>query len=821
MKIRSIAAACLMSVMAPIAAHAALPAAEKLAAPGLTEPVQILKDKWGISHIYAKNENDLFFAQGYNAARDRLFQFELFRRRANGSLAEVLGPKEFTRDLGARQFLFRGDMDKELATYHPHGRAIIESFVKGVNAYIDQAMKNPAKLPVEFAMLGIKPQHWTVDTAISRINSVSLGKPNSQMSMALSVRAIGAEKVKDLQYFQPSNPDMTMDPIIDTSLLNKGILASYDAWISSVKVTPDEVQPAYRGNAKASEEVARHLTQLALADEAALPESGMGTTDPHEDRGSNNWLVSGKLTMSGFPIVAGDPHRAQESPNLRYWVHLNAPGWNVIGAGEAQQPGISIGHNDYGAWELTAFGTVDEDIYVYRTNPANPNQYKYKGNWEDMKIVNETIAVKGEAPRKVTLKFTRHGPVISEDAAHHAAYGIHASYLEPGGAPYMSSLRMDQAKTWDEYRDAISYTYYPAENYIWGDKAGHIGYTASGHAPLRANSSALLPVPGDGRYDWDGYLPMKDLPHILDPQKGFYATSNDYQVPTGDLATSWPDMRAMHYDWTDPFRAQVEDEVLSSGKRFSVADMVALQNNNSSIPARMLVPLLRDISIGNRGSAEAAKRLLHWDFVLDKDSVEAGIYEMFQRHLAENFKATVVPQGARASLTVPMARLIQMVNAPDGSFGADPLAGRNAMLVKSLDQAVDDLTKQFGADQAKWNLGAYHFARILHPLGGAVNAEWEDKLDIGHIPRGGDAYTVTATGSTDNQAGGGSFKNVFDTENWDNSVGLDNPGQSGDPADKHYKDLYPLWATGRYFPVFFSRPKVESVAESNLTLSPN
>jgi penicillin amidase len=314
---------------------------------------------------------------------------------------------------------------------------------------------------------------------------------------------------------------------------------------------------------------------------------------------------------------------------------------------------------------------------------------------------------------------------------------------------------------------------------------------------------------------------MKDLPHILDPQKGFYATSNDYQVPTGDLATSWPDMRAMHYDWTDPFRAQVEDEVLSSGKRFSVADMVALQNNNSSIPARMLVPLLRDISIGNRGSAEAAKRLLHWDFVLDKDSVEAGIYEMFQRHLAENFKATVVPQGARASLTVPMARLIQMVNAPDGSFGADPLAGRNAMLVKSLDQAVDDLTKQFGADQAKWNLGAYHFARILHPLGGAVNAEWEDKLDIGHIPRGGDAYTVTATGSTDNQAGGGSFKNVFDTENWDNSVGLDNPGQSGDPADKHYKDLYPLWATGRYFPVFFSRPKVESVAESNLTLSPN
>ena len=819
--LKSIVAACLTSLVMPLAAHAALPAEEKLLAPGLTQPVQILKDHWGISHIYAKNENDLFFAQGYNAARDRLFQFELFRRRAEGSLAEVLGPKEVTRDIGARQFLFRGDMNKELAVYHLHGRAIIESFVKGVNAYIDQALKNPAKLPQEFVMLGIKPQHWTVATAISRINSVSLGKPNSQMSLALAVRDIGAEKVNDLQYFQPANPDLKLDPAINSSLLNKNIMATYTAWISSVKITPDEVLPQYRGNAKSAQEIGRRLTQLAAADEGPMPESGMGTTDPHEDRGSNNWLVSGKLTMSGYPIVVGDPHRAQESPNLRYWVHLNAPGWNVIGAGEAQQPGVSIGHNDYGAWELTAFGTMDEDLYVYETNPANPNQYKYKGAWEDMKLVNETINVKGEAPRKVTIKFTRHGPIINEDAARHVAYGIHTSYLEPGGAPYMSSLRMDQAKTWEEYRDAISYTYYPAENYIWGDREGHIGYTASGKAPLRENSSALLPVPGDGRYDWVGYLPMNDLPHIEDPTKGFYATSNDYQVPTGDMKTSWPDLRAIHYDWTDPYRAQVENETLSSGKRFSVADMVALQNNDLSIPARSMVPLLRDITISNPASGEAAKRLLHWNYVLDKDSVEAGIYEMFQRHLVENFRNTVVPAAARPNLRVPMIRMVQMMNAPDGAFGSDPLAGRNAMLVKSLDQAVEELSKKLGPDQSKWNLGAYHYARILHPMGSAVKPELEEKLDIGHLPRGGDAYTVTATGADDNQAGGGSFKNVFDTENWDNSVGVDNPGQSGDPDDRHYKDLYPLWATGRYFPVFFGRPKIESVAESNFMLSPN
>jgi penicillin amidase len=286
------------------------------------------------------------------------------------------------------------------------------------------------------------------------------------------------------------------------------------------------------------------------------------------------------------------------------------------------------------------------------------------------------------------------------------------------------------------------------------------------------------------------------------------------------METSWPNPDALHYSWTDSFRAQVENEALASGKKFSVADMMQLQNSNYSIPARRMVPLLRDIPISNPASNAAAQRLLHWDFVLDKDSVEAGIYEMFQRHLIENMRATMVPAAARGSIQVPMTRVVDLVTAPDGSFGSDPLAGRDAVLVKSLDQAVEDLTKRFGADMSKWNLGAYHYARILHPMGSAVTTELEDKFDVGRIPRGGDAYTVTATGGGDNQTAGGSFKNVFDTENWDNSVGMDNPGQSGDPNDPHYRDLYPLWATGRYFPVFFSRAKIESVAESDFMLTP-
>jgi penicillin amidase len=518
--------------------------------------------------------------------------------------------------------------------------------------------------------------------------------------------------------------------------------------------------------------------------------------------------------------VVGDPHRAQDTPNLRYWVHLVAPGWDVIGAGQATQPGVSIGHNEYGAWELTAFGTNDEDLVVYDTNPANPNQYKYKGNWEDMKVINDTIAVKGEGPRKVSIKFTRHGPVVSEDTAHHKAYAVHASYLEAGGAPYVASLRMDQAKSAAEYMDAASYMYYPAENYIWGDRENHILYTATGKTPLRPNSSGLMPVPGDGRYEWAGYLPMKDLPHVLDPDKGFYATSNDYQVPTGKFETSWPDKRAIHYTWADPFRAQVETEFLSSGRRFTVADMEQLQTSDFSIPARSLVPLLRDVSISNPATNAAAQRLLHWNYVLDKNSVEAGIYEMFQSHLVQNVRETIVPQAARGSLNVPMTRLVALVNAPDGSFGANPTAGRDAVLLKSLDQAVADLTQKFGPDMEKWNLGSYHYATIMHPMGAAVTPELAAKMNVGNMPRGGDSYTVTATGGPGNQTGGGSFKNIFDTENWDNSVGEDNPGQSGDIRDPHYGDLYEYWARGKYFPVFFSRAKIESVAEKDIQLTP-
>jgi penicillin amidase len=784
-------------------AYAATPQTLQLA--GLSQPVEILRDRWGVSHIYAKNEADLFFAQGYSVARDRLFQLELWRRQATGTVAEILGKRELKRDLGNRLFQFRGDLTQELNWYHPHGAVIVESFVNGINAYVAETQRNPDLLTPEFNMLGIKPGKWTPAVVITRFNGL-LGNITQELNFALAVRTIGAERVKDLTYFQPANPKIELDPAIDASLLSKDILDLYQAYREPLRFTPDELVAGYRNDARA----------LAQLDHGVESPSTLDLSARQQDIGSNNWVVGGKLTSSGFPLLANDPHRAQGVPSLRYWVHLVAPGWDVIGGGEPALPGVSIGHNERGAWGLTIFGTDSEDLYVYDTNPADSSKYKYGTGWEPMTGIKETIPVKGEAPVTVDLKYTRHGPVVFEDKAHHKAYAVRAAWREIGGAPYLASLRIDQSRTWEEFLDACSYSRIPAENMVWADVDGNIGYQAVGIAPMRANWSGLVPVPGDGRYEWDGYLPIKALPHVLNPDKGFWNTSNNYLIPAG-----WPYKEALHYTWADPFRAASVAQFLGSGRLFTVSDMIQLQNNDMSIPARTLVPMLRDLTINNEVSKQAQTRLLHWNFVLDKDSSPAGIFEMWQRRLLANIRQLMVPKEAQSFIGMPeLTKVIGWLDAPDGRFGNDPVAGRDELLKRSLDEAVAELAKRFGTDMDKWTLGAFHHALIPHPISAALKPDLRAKFNVGELPRGGDSYTVTATGGTDNQTSGGSFKIILDTEDWDRSVGLNNPGQSGDVNSPHYRDLYQLWARGKYFPIFYSRAKIESVAEQVLELKP-
>jgi len=772
---------------------------ESLSITGLEEPVEIVRDSWGINHIYAENEHDLFFAQGYAAAKDRLFQFEIWRRQATGTVAEILGERELKRDIGTRLFKFRGDLTTELNHYHDNGANIITAYTDGVNAYIEEAMQHPENLPIEFKMLDIIPQKWTPEVVISRHQGL-LGNIGAELEIGMAVSKLGVETVKDLYWFHPKEPKLEIDPAIDASLLQEEILDVYNAFRRPVRFVKEDVVPNYR----------RSQTTAALL-------AGKETKVDSLSIGSNNWVVSGALTMDGHTIMANDPHRTIAVPSLRYMAHLVAPGWNVIGGGEPEIPGISIGHNEYGAWGLTVFRTDGEDLYVYDLNPENLNEYRYQGTWEAMEVIKETIPVKDQEPQEVSLKYTRHGPVTFIDSVHHKAYAMRCAWLEPGGSPYLASLRMDQAKTWEEFREACNYSHIPGENMIWADKEGTIGWQAVGIAPIRKNFSGLVPVPGDGRYEWEGYLPIVEKPHDINPETGFIATANQNVTP--ETYDRWD---AIGYSWSDPYRGQRVEEVLGSGNKFTMEEMMALQVDYVSLPARILVPMLATISLQGK-AAEARDLLLSWDYQLLSNSIEAGIYVAFERELETETEEIFIPQDAREIVSgLQMKRILDWVQNPKQKFGKNAVAARDELLTAAFKKGIETLETTLGEEIEGWQYGQakYKHTYMIHSLSGVVSKKWADSLNLGPLPRGGNGFTPGSTGNNNRQSSGASFRMIVSTGDWDTAVGTNGPGQSGDPSSPFYNNLFEPWAKDQYFPVYYSREKIDSVAVETLKYLP-
>lgn len=800
-----------------------LPAQEVVSLPGLEDRVEILRDRWGIAHIYAETEHDLFFAQGWNAARDRLFQLELWRRQATGTVAEILGERELQRDVGTRLFRFRGDLEAELRHYHPQGMEIVEAFVEGINAYVAMTREDPALLSVEFRMLGIEPGFWTPEVVISRHQGL-LSNIRDELRYGRAVALAGSEVVKEIADFQPPNPIMELDPSIDSRhLLEHDILALYEAFRTGIRFQPQDLLPEFRSG---MEESGAAVEGDGKRKDDPPPFGSRRSWGPPEghaggqtrDLGSNNWVVASSRSASGQPLMANDPHRTQAVPSLRYWAHLVGPGWNVIGGGEPTLPGISIGHNEYGTWGLTVFATDTEDLYVYELNPSDPDLYHYGGEWERVRVIWDTIPVRGREPEVVAHRYTRHGPVVYRDESAGVAYAVRAAWMEVGGAPYLASLRMNQAATWEEFREACAYSHIPGENMVWADAEGTIGWQAVGIAPIRREWSGLVPVPGDGRYEWDGFLPILEKPHLANPPEGYFATANNYLIPPGYL---FPD--AVGFQWTHPYRWLRAVEVLGSGRRFDVGDMAALQTDELSIPARTLVPLLSGVEGAGHPAEGLRLMLLEWDFVLDRDSPEAGIYVAWERELSSRMRDLMVPEVLRDHLgSLSMRKMLDWLLSPTEAFGADPVSGRNELLLAALEGTRRDLTDRFGPDPESWVYGQEGYKHILlrHPFSGAVGREWRERFEVGPAPRGGNSYTLNQTGGNDNQSTGASFRIIVDTGDWDRTLGMNNPGQGGHPDHPHYADLFGLWAQDGFHPVFFSRERVESVTGERLLLEP-
>ncbi len=771
---------------------------------GLLSSVEVIRDQWGINHIYAENQHDLFLAQGYCAAKDRLFQFEVWRRQATGTVAEILGEREVKRDHGTRLFKFRGDMKTEMDYYHQDGEEIITAYVDGVNAYIDEVMQNPDSLPLEFRLLGIQPQKWTPEVVISRHQGL-LGNIGQELSLGRAVAKAGVEKVKELSWFHPKDPLLDLDPAINGDLLFDDILGLYNAYRRGVQFESSDIIIASK-NKKNNQQLAELLNQNYYVENEAIDWTSIG---------SNNWVVNGNLTESGNTVMANDPHRRIAAPSLRYMAHLVAPGWNVIGGGEPEIPGISIGHNEYGAWGLTVFRTDGEDLYVYDLNPDNLNQYKYQDSWEDMNVIQEIIKVKDSDDVELSLRYTRHGPVTFIDSANYKAYAVRCAWMEPGGSPYLASLRMDQAQTWEEFREACNYSHIPGENMVWADKEGNIGWQAVGIAPIRRNFSGMVPVPGDGRYEWDNYLEIKEKPNVTNPEAGFFSTANQNVTPE-----SYQHWDAVGFSWSDPFRGDRVNEVLASGEKLTMQDMKALQTDYLSIPARVLVPLLDAITFDTGKSSQAKEKLMNWDYILNKNSVEAGIYIAWESQIRRNAIDQFLPEELRGLIFLQFTKVINWITQPGSKFGSD--SDRNNFLKESFDQAVGSLVEKFGDNMDNWQYGQenYKHVYIRHALSEAVDDEMKATLNVGPLPRGGNSYTPGSTGSGNNQTSGASFRIIVDTGDWDSAVGTNPPGQSGDPESPFYNNLFDSWVNDEYFPVYYSREKVESVKAESILLKP-
>ena len=761
---------------------------------GLEHDVEIIIDTWGVPHIYAESRNDVYTAQGFNAARDRLFQIDLWRRRGNGLLAEVFGPDYVEQDRANRLFLYRGDMRAEWLSYSTATRAILTSFTEGVNAYISWALADSSRLPPEFELYGYEPTKWSPDDALRFRTHGLFYNVEEELARALTLRDFG-ESAEELRHAREPRDPLVLPDGVDYALLSDDILHNY---------------------------------RLAFC-----PVDFQGRAKPDQWRemksGSNNWVISGTRTTTGRPILANDPHRALTLPSLRYLAHLEAPGISTIGAGEPALPGISIGHNGKVAFGLTIWPADQEDLYVYELNPTDDRLYRYGAGWERFGFMIEEVAVAGSTPAEIELQFTRHGPVIHVDSARGFAVAVRAAWLQPGTAPYLSSIEYQTASTADEFIEALSRWGAPGVNQVYATPDGDIGWKASALIPRRVGWDGSLPVPGDGRYEWNGFAHAEELPGIRNPEAGWFATANQMNLPDGfdnqDLTTT--------YDWYSYARYERLADWLSSNDSVSVDDSLRMQWDSVSVHGARLITSLTEVPVEQVRDGEVFKSLLAWDAEESVESVDALVFEIWlRRHLRpwliESYlRAKGLTEAALGAARRTLLRDeayasdlrgdIRMLDGIIDGLGVEVLS---AGVDETLRSALEEIETLLGADRSAWSWGALLHTRFTNPAFVGMHdvpTEWKK---VGPFPRAGSGDTVgmVAYGSDFQQTMGSTFRIVIDVGEWDNTRAANAPGQAGDPRSQHYSDLASTWAVGGSFPLLYSRAAVEANTEERIVL---
>lgn len=780
---------------------------------GLERAVTVIRDRWGVPHVYAETMRDLFFAQGFVHAQDRLWQMELRRRLSAGTLAEVFGPSALGRDVFARTLGFERGLEREWASYDAETQAIFEAYAAGVNAFVGDHLD---RLPLEFQLAGFEPPPWRPLDLLTRAVAYNQGGiwPRKVLRARL-VAALGTERARELM---PTDPDVPLEvPAgVDYGWLDRGAVADH---LASLGYPEDD-------------ELRRRGLDLAPGTRwIAPPEPVAG-----DAVGSNNWAVDGFKAAGGKPLLASDPHLGIAHPSHWYEMHLVGPGggrgdFDVTGCSTPGQPGIVIGRNARIAWGLTNASADIQDVYVEEIDPADPSRYRTPDGWRRAEVVEETFRVRGAAePERRPICITRHGPLVHRSADGRFALALRWTAHEPGSV-FTQMLDVNRARNWGEFTAALRTWSAPPMNFLYADVDGHIGHVAAGWYPRRRRGNGLLPVPGwVDDYEWDGYAPFEHCPQAFDPAEHFLATAN--QRTTG---ASSP--HVVSHDWDAGFRAARIKSRLHEQRRWTVEDMAALQSDVVSLPARAIVPrVLAAIAAEQSGDADlrlAAELLRAWDGTLAAGSAAAALYEAvlhrwfanaFRPRLGDELFASWVDQSSAVLLAS-----MRLLDEPDEFWLAPSLAGvtgaeamRDALLRRCVRQAVAELRKRLGDDPATWRWGRLHTVYFGH--GAARTPELRRLFDVGPFEMPGDGFTPNNTGQnfrfSHRQVAVASYRQVVDLGDPDRSLSIHTIGQSGQPEHPHYADFAPLWARGAHHPMLFTRAAIEREAEATLRLVP-
>ncbi|HXF82181.1 MAG TPA: penicillin acylase family protein [bacterium] len=737
---------------------------------GLREPVEVVRDRWGVPHITARNDHDLFFAQGFVHAQDRLWQMELNRRTASGRLSELFGPVTLETDRFIRMLGLRQAAQAEWAIQDPEAQQAAEAYAAGVNAFLATHRR---RLPLEVALLRFAPEAWSpIDTlAYAKLMAwVLSGNWESEILRAHLFARFGEDGLRLLFPDYPPNHPVIV-PRAD-----------------------------YAGFADAA--VLRALDH-------APPRGGIG---------SNNWVVAGARTATGAPLLANDPHLMISMPGIWYEMHLRSPTLNVAGATFPGTPGVIIGHNDAIAWGVTNAGPDVQDLYLEQFHPTDPNRYRYRGAWERAQVREERIVVRGRArPVVLTVRVTRHGPLLNSAVAGLPAFmALRWTALE-GGTILSAVARLNRARNWAEFREALRLWTVPAQNFVYADRAGNIGYQLPGRIPVRSKGDGRMPVVGwTGEYEWTGEIPYEALPSWYNPRRGYIVTANNRIVPPG-----YP--RLLATEWDPGFRARRIETLLTAQDTVDIADFRRIQMDVASLPGQTMIALLAAAQVPEDPADWMLTELRRWNGVLDPASRPAAIYEAFRIALPRLvFEPVLGPELFARYMDRSdawMLALLRLLEDPASPWWGPQ--GRDAVVARALAEAAETLRRHLGSDRERWTWGRLHLTRFEHPLG-RIPA-------LGPIfnavapPTGGDAYTVNNGGfdpETFRQGVVASYRQILDLRDFDRSLAIHTTGQSGVPFHRHYKDFVPRWAAGEYHPLPYSERAVREAAAAVLTLAP-